>query len=296
MAIAPRWASHKDRVVDPGMARAEDGHVNLLAGSLAVTTNNPADAPSRAHRPFNMNAGRVQAIEVLVAHRYGGPCTTDDWSSYLSVGLNAIALRATGNGRRATPQSLIAWATEWLPTAPHEFVANLAEKVVARPRRMTACKAGELLAVSEAEWRALDLKTVHPVDISPEAIEAERKARKAEADRKRRRVKQEAKGGKTREAFVRESVAEQARREGVSRKTIYAWRKAENQAERQGNTLRADNRKMVSNKGAQPVTQPPKSLIPSDMRRAAKARLLDAVISAFSNPSVSSAPPSGAAR
>jgi len=292
MNIAIVQARHKDRAVDPGMARTEGGHVSLMAGGIAVATNNPADAPSTVRRPFNINAGRVQAIEVLIAHRYGGPCTIDDWSSYLSVGLNAVALRAAGNGRRATPQMLTTWAAEWLPTAPHDFVVNLAEKVAARPRKMTARKAGELLAVREVEWRALDLKTLHPVDVSPEAIEAEQRAKRAAAERQRRAAQREARGGQTRAEYIASSVAELARKEGVTPKTIHARRRAE----RQGDRLRGDNSKCVSIKGTQPETLPSRPLLSDDTRRAAKARLCDAAIAAFSTTPASSAPPLKAAR
>jgi len=296
MNIAVAKQRGKDRIVDPGMARTEGGHVHLLAGGLAVSTNNPADAPSAERRPFNVNVRRVQAIEALIAHRYGGPCTIDDWSSYLSVGLNALALRATGNGRRATPQMLMAWAAEWLPAAPADFVAPLAEKVAARPRRITARKAGELLAVREVEWRALDLQTVHPVDLAPEVITAERKARKAAADAARYEAKRHQTGRKTRQQYESQSMTAEAKREGVSRQALYARRK---RAERQVDRSFTCNSKEVSISGEVHVNQTPtscRSVLSFDQRRVSMARLFDAAFLAFSNPPAVSARPSKGAR
>ncbi|MFD2679120.1 hypothetical protein [Camelimonas lactis] len=295
MNLAVSQARHKDRIVDPGMARAEGGNVSILAGNVAVITNNPTDAPGTAQRRFNINVARVAAIEAVITHRHGGPCDTDDWAAYASVAFNAVALRAAGNGRRATPQALVAWAAAWLPTAPTDFVIALAEKVCARPRRITARRAGELVGLREVEWRSLDLKTVHPVDVLPEAIAAERRARKAATDAARYQRQRSLTGRQTRQQYEGQSMAAEAKREGVSRQALYARRK---RAEREVDRSFARNSKEVSISGETPVNLAPSSrpLLSDDTRRAAMARLCDAAIAAFSNPPARSAPPMKAAR
>lgn len=177
----------RKRLMTPGAAFIENGHLNIRDQNGVIRwTSNPADSDANreANRGFDINRHRLHHIERLILHRYGGPVDTDDAPAYLSVAFNAIAMSRQLRGWSQSIGPLLTWAREWTPHADPAETLALAQKVTARPRKMTGRTVGKLVRLTRSEWEALDIKTIDPFDLPSERV-AELKA-----DRKRQRDKE----------------------------------------------------------------------------------------------------------
>lgn len=194
----------------------ENGHIVIRDrhGVARWTSNSYEDRAA----PFNVNGIRLAAIQRLIEYRYGGPCDCNDADRYLSAAFNAIALGLQLNRRKASPAHFINWANNWCPLADQNEVAELAARVIARPRRMKATTIGKLLGLSSAEHAALGIEAIYPADDS--TFESRKKKEKAKRDREAKERKRREDGSQAMTEIVKNSDKTFCARHGISDRTF----------------------------------------------------------------------------
>lgn len=172
----------RERLMTAGNSAVENGHLVIRdRHGVARLTSNPADAP-RNRNVFDVNGVRLGHIQRLIEHRYDGPCDCDgDVHLYLSAAFNAIALGLQLKRRTASLSHFANWARKWCPVADRQEVADLAARVIARPRRIKAATLGRMLGLSSVEYDALGIEAIYPSDDA--TFERRKKVEKAERDR-----------------------------------------------------------------------------------------------------------------
>lgn len=178
-----------------------------LAGAVLGEVH-PANAKSR--KPFGVVAGMARDVEKLVRHR-----ADDRWTSWVRP-LADLMVPSIG---------VDAFVGHVLVIAPHlareaDEIAETAEAAIADRQYWTATKLGVELGLSRAERKALGITTLRAVGMTATAQREEKRAR----DAVRQRAKRQGAGRPTRDIWISESVAEEARRTGVARSTIYRRR------------------------------------------------------------------------
>lgn len=102
------------------------------------------------------------------------------------------------------------------------------------PSGLTAAQTGQQVALTRAEWCGWNIAYIYP-DVPEDDLPGMLDERRRERDRAAVTAKRRAKGMKPRATFVAGSVAEEARRKGVTPKTIHARRRAaKKQSDAQG--------------------------------------------------------------
>ncbi|MEP9370598.1 hypothetical protein [Mesorhizobium sp. KR1-2] len=207
------------RLMPGGRVDVVDGHLVMMdQHGVIYWTTNKADRYD-PHAPFDVNGVRLAGIQRLIRHRYGGPCDCDgDVHLYLSAAFNAIALGLQLKRRKATPGHFTKWAKKWCPSADPDEVMNLAERVIARPRRIKASTLGKLLGLSSAEHSVLKIEAIYPAD--DETFESRRKREKADRDREAKARKRRDEGCQPLAAIVDNSEKEFCRRHRISDRTL----------------------------------------------------------------------------
>jgi hypothetical protein len=217
----------RERVVHAGTASVDNGVITIRDSRGVIRwSNSPADRPdARDQKDFNLNTHRLQNLEKLIAARYGGPCDCDgDVPAYLSVGLNAIALDCRMRGWKPHIGPLLKWANKWVPVADPSEVRSLAEKVVKKPRRITAAKAGKLVNLTRAEWASLGVKFIDPYDMDIGEL-TELKAEMArKVDRETKAKARRSAGKKTAMQRSENSAKSYCQRNGISERSLRAAR------------------------------------------------------------------------
>jgi hypothetical protein len=183
----------------------------------------------RSGRPWALATQRLSEIEKVMRSRHGSFVGGDDASSYLAPLASAVA-----NERRATMQkdgreassseiaaAVIAACRRWLPSLSLDEIEDEAHEVAESPRHERADAIGKALGVSFTERQALGLRTIGCRDLNKRQRKSAVKAAKVE----RQKAKRRAAGVKPRAEYEGNSVQALAASWGVSRQTIYDWRK-----------------------------------------------------------------------
>lgn len=219
----------RERLMTAETAFRENGHLVLRdATGIARWTSNPADkeASNPEEQRFNINNVRLANLQRLILYRHGGPVDTDDASAYVSVAFNAIALARRQRGWKQSTSPLFNWAREWILLADWPAVERLAEKVVARPRKMTARTAGKLVRLTASEWEALQIKTIDPADLPAAVIAAKKARRKRLRDKKAKETARRESGRRKLEDIRATSRREFCERHGLSERSFYRHQQA----------------------------------------------------------------------
>lgn len=183
----------------------------------------------RNQRTWALAGQRLAEIEEILRSRHGAFVSGDDASSYVeplaAAVANARRAAIRKEGREASSvelvEAVIAACRRWLPGLPTNEIEEAALDAVDTPRFEKADEIGKLLGVSFVERQALGLKTIGCRDLSKRQRTAAVKAGKIERQKARRRTA----GMKPREEYESNSVRAIAASWGVSRQTVYDWRK-----------------------------------------------------------------------
>lgn len=169
-------------------------------------------SPAKIAWGFEFRARRLAEIERLIAHRHGGPVDTDDFNDELAT----LAAELIGDPNRALP-----WVRRWIPRMDAATAERAVVAATRRPRNRTADAVAKMIGVTNVERLALGLRTIGAVDCPKRMRSRIRKQKQRERDEAARR----AAGAVPRSEYIAGSVAEEARRRGVSRMTIHRERK-----------------------------------------------------------------------
>ncbi|MCZ8158638.1 MAG: hypothetical protein O9256_01940 [Rhizobiaceae bacterium] len=182
-------------------------------------------------RNWALPAQRLADLEKLIRGRHGSFVDDDNASSYLldlaRAVVNSHRASARQKGREANDQELVAAVVaacrKWLPVLTFDEVEEEALDAIDHPAFEKADVVAKRLGVTFAERQSLGLKTIGCRDLNKRQRKAAVKAAKVASRKAQRR----AAGVKSREEYVANSVTALARSWGVSRQTIYDWRKAD---------------------------------------------------------------------
>ena len=161
---------------------------------------------------------RIGDLNKFFAHRYGGSRATyvfpDDDSGLEDL---KILIHSYAWSNPLATSRIIKLRAPW---ASAEAII---EQVKAYPRKWRANTLGKLLNFTGTEWRKLRLRTIAPVDMTPE----ERRDFSRILSNGRRRVKRTRSGMKTRAEYEANSIsrAQPWVAEGISRRTWYRRQK-----------------------------------------------------------------------
>lgn len=215
------------RVMTPNNSGLENGHI-FLRDQHAVKrwTSNPADRDDMRDQKFNINNLRIHYVERLIEHRYKGPVDCDgDAHAYVSVVFNAIAMQRRLKRWKQSTSPMIAWAMDWCPVADPKVISDLAVRVVARPRKMTAATAGRLLNLKFVEWIDLSIKTIDPTDVPAEVVTKAKADMKREADLSNKEAARRAEGARALADIQAGSLRAFCERNGLKERTLRLNRK-----------------------------------------------------------------------
>lgn len=199
-AVVPETAATKDvpRVVPPAAKLEVRGKV--VFGYW--------HSPARPMSLKPMARLRVAEIGRLIQHRHGPRCDTDDRELYADALLQVAPLNLC--------KGLLELA---LGMRDIEIAAAVASVGSQASKGLSAGELGNLLCLRYTERLALRIRTIRAFDVEPVSLEQRR-----EADRRRKMEKARAAGVRPRTLYEAGSVSAQARKEGVSRSTIYRRR------------------------------------------------------------------------
>lgn len=186
------------------------GITNLTSANAIAFSRKIISAKYRAHardkrRPISRAALRLREFERIFADRYGRYLPDDDagrddlWLAFNQIpGIEAC----------------VEWARIWAPWLPHDDAMALAEQITATPRWPKARAMGEQLGLTDAERKALNIRTIRPIDVTDaELIE---RSKQVKRDRKalKRKIARAAKPAPASQTKPWES-------EGINRATWY---------------------------------------------------------------------------
>lgn len=195
----------------------------VMVGSCVV-----GEVRSRsAVRSFSLADRRILEITALLRHRYG-PTLPNGWVGWVRPLLDHAVRRAASEGRPATVAALVERVRLLCPSLAPEDVEPTAAAALAAPGRWTARQLGDQLRLTLDERSALGVRTFRAVGQTA----ADQRAAKRERDRQRQeRLRRDA-GATERSVWVANSVEEEARRLGISSRTLR--RRKAKEAERPG--------------------------------------------------------------
>jgi len=159
-------------------------------GNLKLYENRPRRNGGGA---WTLAGQRLVELEQLIGFRFGPRgVDTDDWRVIAAVGLNHLVTHVRAlpvrDDRPAEADLCWGWVNRFCPAADPVEVERLIAAVLRAPRRYRADTIAKLLGVTDAERRALGLKTIGATDRDAEARKADRRA----ADRERKRAARKA--------------------------------------------------------------------------------------------------------
>jgi hypothetical protein len=164
---------------------------------------------------FNIARKRVKEIRQIMLGRHGGLPDTDDCSIYLELAAHHLKPR-DGDLHFA----LESWARSCGTLAvPAREIDRIVRNVRARPYRMRADTIAKRLGLTYAKRARFGVTTIGAID----ADKVERLRRRKLKAREREHARRRAKGVKTREKYIANSIsrAQPWITEGVSRRTWY---------------------------------------------------------------------------
>jgi len=149
--------------------------------------------PRRKGGGWTLPGQRLTELELLIGFRFGPHgVDTDDWGAIAAIGLNHLIAHVrliSARGDRPPEAELCrGWIARFCPAADPVEVERLIAAVLKAPRRYRADTIAKLLNVTDAERRALGMRTIGATDRDAEA----RKADRREADRARKRAARKA--------------------------------------------------------------------------------------------------------
>jgi hypothetical protein len=170
------------------------------------------ESKRRQRGPFHARACvRLRELERVFAYRYGDTLPDDD-AGREDLIIAAHHIREVGG-------NIVRWAALWAPWCSPAAAEQIAENVIADPRRWKADKIAWTLGITLAERTLLKLTTIGAIDSTVEQRKAAYKKRKAAAKAAKRR----ADGVQPRAEYEAESI-ERARpweAAGISRATWF---------------------------------------------------------------------------
>jgi hypothetical protein len=170
---------------------------------------------------------RLRADELVrIARARAGQDTLpwlDDTCIVLEPYAHALLEALRAEGARSDVAALVARISELCPGAPKDALAEIAAAAIATPRRWRAAELGDRLHVRPEERIALSLRTIRPRSMGDSAFWAWRRELEKERGRRRRAEKRQ-----RAEAGPREkSIGALADEYGVSRMTVWRWRRGD---------------------------------------------------------------------
>ncbi len=166
-------------------------------------------------RSFSLADRRILEITALLRHRFG-PTVPSDWVGWVRPLLDHVVRRAASEGRPATLPALVDRVLLLCPSLAHEDVEPTAVASLEAPGRWTARQLGDQLQLHLGERTSLGIRTFRAVGQTA----TDQRAAKRERDRLRQeRLRREA-GQVARSVWIANSVEEEARRLGVSSRTL----------------------------------------------------------------------------
>jgi hypothetical protein len=175
----------------------------------------------RRHSNFDFAAKRRR--EIVLHARHVGAAETEDFSRWL------IAWHWHNSKARDPIWSLMEAAKKMGGKITEEQASEITEEASITRKHLSADNLARFLGVTFEQRQRLGLTTIGSVNVGRRARKELRKVQNRRAHEKRRRTQ----GIQSRAEYEANSVAAKARKEGVSRMTIYRRRKA---AERARNT------------------------------------------------------------
>lgn len=181
-------------------------------------------------RRRSLLAARIAELERYMGHRYGRMLPDDDAGRHdLTILLNHLAqIRDSAYGRmRATARvwTRVKPGLSWIDDAELD---ELIGRIIARPRRYTAKKLGELTRLTEEEHAALGITSWWPYTWGEADVRADQKQRRQAGDRDAKTAKRRRNGVIPREEYEAKSKSQTKPWEalGMSRPTYYRKLKA----------------------------------------------------------------------
>jgi hypothetical protein len=168
--------------------------------------------------PVSLAALRIAELRRLFTARYGRTLPDDDAGrDDVQVMAHHIARRQGDAGKR-----IRSWIELQAPWMSEREIADLVDRVTARPIRWRADKLAQRLHLTEAERRRLRICTIGSIDVTKAERKLARKLRQRQRDRARRR----ARGAKPRTEYEATSVnrTKPWLALGISRATWYRTR------------------------------------------------------------------------
>lgn len=165
---------------------------------------------------------RLDELHALLRHRHGKPPATAPY--WVRPYVDLLIWTAREAGRVLDAEGLIDRVRLLCPTIDPDGLRATCVLALERPRRWTAEDLGNWLELDLLERKALAIRTIRAAGDTP----ARAAARKRKEDRDRAMAKRRSDGARPRGEYLAGSAAAEARRLGVSERTIRRRRSAEN--------------------------------------------------------------------
>lgn len=195
------------------------GRLITVGGAVLGEVRGPSRKSSRGNWLAQRRLGEMHALLRL---RHGGaPAGTPYWVRPL---VDLLVWTAREAGRVLDAGGLVERVELICPEIDREGLSRTIALALECPRRWTAAELGHWLGLTLIERQALSIRTIRAAGDTP----ARAAARKRKADRQRAMAKRRSDGAQPRAEYLAASAAAEARRLGVSERTIRRRRKAEN--------------------------------------------------------------------
>lgn len=175
----------------------------------------------RAARGNYLAQRRLDELHALIRHRHGRPPAGNPY--WLRPLVDLLLWTAREAGRVLDAAGIAERVMLLCPEVDPEGLRTTCALALERPRRWTAAELGDWLGLTLNERKRLGIRTIRAAGDTP----ARAAARKRKADRERVMTKRRKDGARPRAEYLAQSAAAEARRLGVSERTIRRRRKAE---------------------------------------------------------------------
>ncbi len=184
--------------------------------------------PRKNGKPLPVASLRLREVEKLILHRCGGMADTDDASLIGDVAAHLVP-----------PAKRREWLMKWCPGMSASEIEQALDAASFAPQRLSAVEAGDRLFLSETERDALGIRTMkarvprrhdQPRPLTETEIIAKAKAERVEKA-KARMSKLRAARKAAAPSSEKVTAADEAKRLGVSRATLYRRRAAKRETE-----------------------------------------------------------------
>lgn len=195
---------------------------------FVVGEKGPSEGERRARRSLEATM-RLDEIETVIRHLFGGPVDTDDAEHLAPLMASAVAWKIASGAATRTPtltRQVAEHLRYWFPLLTVGQRGEFAFKAASDRTYISADAAAQALGVTMELRTQLKLTTIGACDMTRRQRKAVVRKAKKVRDREAKTAKRRAEGIVSRDEYVGGSIAELSRKTGVSRKSLHNWRKA----------------------------------------------------------------------